>query len=667
MMEKNSNNHHIEPGLDIVPCEEVIPWNREETKCVHLADGINLLALLVAFGQDAPSQVCQSCSWMVIDQDQEHKELWVCLQCGHRGCGRQERGCARWHHGFGCPSDHHVLAVATHSWATWCYRCDDYVSASDSPLLSNSVNLVRSKFGVFTPQQETRDSRQQVQSSGNPAGVKGLQNLGNTCFFNAVLQVLSQTHGLNRMLQLETRDKRVLRLVGNGHSNEDVDITLGPAEALTLSLTSFLDKMQQPVEQEQWRSRKYSILTPRLLLEQVCHKSPRFSGGHQQDSHELLRVLLDGVRCEEIDRRRRSMPEHLTDDQMWSYNSQLKNTLVDQLFGGSLLSTVICHSCWQGRRVLEPFLSLSLPLPAKNKAPARPVKWRVRFNKHYRHAPSEENDGDKVADLEHASEVTTTAEAPVEQAWASRSLRTLAGARYQSLDKECSVNSCLDLFTAPELLAGANKYSCDNCTARQRPPAMESPPCPDGAVAKPETTVYTVARKQLLIFAPPAVLTLHVNRFSALQGGHRLVKVQQHVRMPLTLDLAPFCSSECIGVGAEQRQVLYNLYGVIEHSGYFGGGHYTAYVKVRPGRPESVDNFLLRSPIKLSVAQEQELKKRLDSADDVEESLLPAPESVPESNQKGTWYHVSDSSVKQVHEEDVLKCQAFLFFYERIV
>ena len=36
-----------------------------------------------------------------------------------------------------------------------------------------------------------------------------------------------------------------------------------------------------------------------VLLICVCHRSPRFSGGHQQDSHELLRHLMDGLRNEE--------------------------------------------------------------------------------------------------------------------------------------------------------------------------------------------------------------------------------------------------------------------------------------------------------------------------------------------------------------------------------
>lgn len=43
-------------------------------------------------------------------------------------------------------------------------------------------------------------------------------------------------------------------------------------------------------------------VSPHFLFNQVRRKAPRFYGGNQQDAHELLRHLLDGLRQEEIDR-----------------------------------------------------------------------------------------------------------------------------------------------------------------------------------------------------------------------------------------------------------------------------------------------------------------------------------------------------------------------------
>lgn len=73
--------------------------------------------------------------------------------------------------------------------------------------------------------------------------------------------------------------------------------------------------------------------------------------------------------------------------------------------------------------------------------------------------------------------------------------------RYQCQDGECSVQSCLNNFTAVELMTGSNKVGCEACTKRING---------DDEKAK---TVYTNATKQYLVSSPPAVLILHLKRF----------------------------------------------------------------------------------------------------------------------------------------------------------
>jgi ubiquitin carboxyl-terminal hydrolase 16/45 len=46
--------------------------------------------------------------------------------------------------------------------------------------------------------------------------------------------------------------------------------------------------------------------------------------------------------------------------------------------------------------------------------------------------------------------------------------------RYQCDDGECSVQSCLNQFTALELMAGNNKVGCENCTKRQNQGKLRS-------------------------------------------------------------------------------------------------------------------------------------------------------------------------------------------------
>ena len=59
-------------------------------------------------------------------------------------------------------------------------------------------------------------------------------------------------------------------------------------------------------------------------------------------------------------------------------------------------------------------------------------------------------------------------------------------------------------------------------------------------VEKPKT-VYTNAKKQLIIYSPPAILTLHLKRFQ--QNGYSFNKVNRHVDFSMVLDLAPYCST----------------------------------------------------------------------------------------------------------------------------
>lgn len=133
--------------------------------------------------------------------------------------------------------------------------------------------------------------------------------------------------------------------------------------------------------------------------------------------------------------------------------------------------------------------------------------------------------------------------------------------RYQCPEGELSLQSCLNNFTAVELMTGNNKVGCDNCTLKQNNNK-------EGG-----KTVYTNATKQFLISSPPAVLILHLKRFQVgLRGMFR--KIAKHVTFPMVLDIAPFCGSRVktlSHVQRHQKKLLYSLYGIVEHSGGMHG------------------------------------------------------------------------------------------------
>lgn len=229
--------------------------------------------------------------------------------------------------------------------------------------------------------------------------------------------------------------------------------------------------------------------------------------------------------------------------------------------------------------------------------------------------------------------------------------------RYVCDEDECSIQSCLSQFTALELLTGNNKVGCETCTERIN--------------GKDGKTVYTNATKRFLVSSPPAILILHLKRF---QIGPRCLfrKMSKHVDFPTILDLAPFCAMDKLkklpNVNRGQNELLYSLYGVVEHSGGMHGGHYVAYVKVRqPVKAGDPRWWFLPKSANIMPNNSGSGDGEADSESDL--SGYESGES-PTCNVEapsGKWYYVSDSMVSEVSEDKVLRAQAYLLFYERIL
>ncbi|CRK91263.1 CLUMA_CG004943, isoform A [Clunio marinus] len=244
------------------------------------------------------------------------------------------------------------------------------------------------------------------------------------------------------------------------------------------------------------------------------------------------------------------------------------------------------------------------------------------------------------------------------------------GPRYQCPEGELSVQSCLNHFMSVEYMMGNNKVGCEACTERIN--------------GKNGKTVYTNATKQFLISSPPAVLILHLKRFQVgMRGMFR--KITKHVEFPTILDLAPFCASKVkllSHVRRHQKKLLYSLYGIVEHSGGMHGGHYIAYVKVRPklgGKDHPRWDYLpkgTKAELDQIDEQKMELEKQAEkvkkrqmstakdsddslsststsSSDDEEDAATGGSDEPSEEPPQGKWYYVSDSHVREVSEERI--------------
>ncbi|EXJ78362.1 ubiquitin thiolesterase [Capronia epimyces CBS 606.96] len=120
------------------------------------------------------------------------------------------------------------------------------------------------------------------------------------------------------------------------------------------------------------------------------------------------------------------------------------------------------------------------------------------------------------------------------------------------LEQHSSVTACLRRFSEEEMLCERNKFHCDNCGGLQE------------------------AEKRMKIKRLPKILALHLKRFKYTEDLQRLQKLFHKVVYPYHLRL--FNTTD----DAEDPDRLYELYAVVVHIG--GGpyhGHYVAVIKTQ--------------------------------------------------------------------------------------
>lgn len=127
------------------------------------------------------------------------------------------------------------------------------------------------------------------------------------------------------------------------------------------------------------------------------------------------------------------------------------------------------------------------------------------------------------------------------------------------------------------------------------------------------------------------------------------------------------------------------------------GGHYVAYVKVRPKLNENDSRWeylpkgtkaeldqIDEQKMELEKQAEKVKKRQTSTTKDSDDSMTSTETSSSSSDEEdnavggsddphrdqepppGKWYYVSDSHVREMSEESVLKAQAYILFYERI-
>ncbi|KAF0901947.1 hypothetical protein E2562_011781 [Oryza meyeriana var. granulata] len=154
----------------------------------------------------------------------------------------------------------------------------------------------------------------------------GLQNLGNTCYLNSVLQCLTYTEPFAAYLQ-SGKHKSSCRTAG----------------------FCALCALQNHVKTALQSTGK--IVTPSQIVKNLRCISRSFRNSRQEDAHELMVNLLESMhKC--------CLPSGVPSESPSAY----EKSLVHKIFGGRLRSQVKCTQCSHCSNKFDPFLDLSLDI-----------------------------------------------------------------------------------------------------------------------------------------------------------------------------------------------------------------------------------------------------------------------------------------------------------------
>ncbi|XP_041270764.1 ubiquitin carboxyl-terminal hydrolase 45 isoform X1 [Onychostruthus taczanowskii] len=349
--------------------------------CQHVGQAVDVHHVKRAVAQSVWS-VCAECLKERRLSDAEPgapSDIWLCLKCGFQGCSKSSEGQHSLKHFQTARTEPHCIVINLSTWIIWCYECDEELSTHcNKKVLAQIVDFLQkhgaraepSSSKIIRLREENSETTEILKgkSSGNGASVpvKGINNLGNTCFFNAVMQNLAQTHLLNELMY-EIKEKGTkLKICHTSDSQLDpLVVNLSSPGPLTSAMFLFLHSMREAGK---------GPLSPKVLFSQLCQKAPRFKGFQQQDSQELLHYLLDAIRIEETKRIQTGIlkafnnPTTKTADEetrkkVKAYGREgVKMNFIDRIFVGELTSTVMCEECENISTVKEPFIDLSLPI-----------------------------------------------------------------------------------------------------------------------------------------------------------------------------------------------------------------------------------------------------------------------------------------------------------------
>ncbi|KAI1301809.1 Ubiquitin carboxyl-terminal hydrolase 22 [Halotydeus destructor] len=290
------------------------------------------------------------------EQDKKYRAQARCLDCENRSCSSRLHACLHCVY-VGCYVHRHIhkhttSKVPAHALAmdltygnVYCFVCKDYVY--DKEL--ESVATRKSPYSLRSQKWEPTKSELEILkdhpkrkrlSKNSFVGLRGLINLGNTCFMNCIVQAMVHTPLLRDYF---LSDKHMCQF----------------SQERSMCLVCEMGRLFQ-----EFYSGKSVPHIPYKLLHLVWTHARHLAGYEQQDAHEFFIATLDVLHrhCKGMLSDGKHVGQLTVTNGDTSDNPHHCNCIIDQIFTGGLQSDVICDKCGGVSTTIDPMWDISLDL-----------------------------------------------------------------------------------------------------------------------------------------------------------------------------------------------------------------------------------------------------------------------------------------------------------------
>ncbi|GMH35078.1 hypothetical protein BSKO_02946 [Bryopsis sp. KO-2023] len=392
-----------------------------------------------------------------------------------------------------------------------------------------------------------------VTPDGYPLGLRGLLNLGCTCYINSVVQVLLHAPGFTEYF------------LGGGHDSR---------------LCPYIDCFVCEIDNlfQAAYSGERTPIPPSDLLQSIWKVEPEFADGGMHDAHDFWLLAAEALR-----------------------KSRGGSRLVDGVFGGKLRTTTVCCHCGHTSSTVDQVLDLSLPLQRKQTPPEAPSRRTTESSSCHTTPPDASKSDHSREDAHSDSPEQSSSQTPVISSMLSSALAKrrrnflprcgeCETCRNPRMKKGCLRNKKLRMIKRDPV----NAYG-----ERSQPPLGVRPSTELLIDHEDDTTLQKCladflepemlqdwmcekcgklqqARKTTKMEEVPMLLGIHLKRFAYNMGTGISRKLEMYVACPHDLDVS------CLGMTQEEdasRTMIYRLSSIVAHDGSLNGGHYWCYMR----------------------------------------------------------------------------------------